>query len=228
MTGDRDRDATPMSLALLAVCFTALSTSRAMRHATKASSTLSSLRRQCLMRDHPLTSSSTPHPRTLSTTSSRPQCVTRCHGGTHRPSEAHTPERSRVERQSGGGRLPNHRPKRSTTTNKPLRRRSARMAMQARLHARQRRRPRDHRHGPSARQDHHPNTNIHPASNPRPQPRMQHHHAPVATTTRRPPISIPTKGWGDFGLVHLPPPERKRERERVREDDGGSKRTRRG
>mgnify|MGYP001383789572 CR=1 FL=1 len=77
------------------------------------------------MRDHPLTSSSTPHPRTLSTTSSRPQCVTRCHGGTHRPSEAHTPERSRVAQQSGGGRLPNHRPKRSTTTNKPLRRRSA-------------------------------------------------------------------------------------------------------
>ena len=52
----------------------------AMPHCT-SSSTLSSLRRQCLMRDHPLTSSSTPHPRTLSTTSSRPQCVTRCHGG---------------------------------------------------------------------------------------------------------------------------------------------------
>ena len=31
-----DRDATPMSLALLAVCFAALSTSRALRHATKA------------------------------------------------------------------------------------------------------------------------------------------------------------------------------------------------
>ena len=188
VTADRDRNATPMSLALLAVCFAALSASRALRHATKAramphctsSSTLSSLRRQCLMRDHPLTSSSTPHPRTLSTTSSRPQCVTRCHGGTHRPSEAHTPERSRVRRQSGGGRLPNHRPKRSTTTNKPLRRRSARMAMQARLHTRQRRRPRDHRHGPSARQDHHPNTNIHPASNPA-------NHACSTTTLRWPP-----------------------------------------
>ena len=36
MTGDRDRDATPMSLALLAVCFAALSTSRALRRATKA------------------------------------------------------------------------------------------------------------------------------------------------------------------------------------------------
>ena len=58
------------------------------------------------------------------------------------------------------------------------------------------------------------------------QPRMQHHHARVATTTRRPPISISTKGWGDFGLEHLPPPERKRQRERVR-DDGVSKRTRR-
>jgi len=150
-----------------------------LAHCT-SSSTLSSLRRQCLMRDHPLTSSSTPHPRTLSTTSSRPQCVTRCHGGTHRPSEAHTPERSRVGRRSGGGRLPNHRPKRSTTTNKPLRRRSARMAMQARLHARQRRRPRDHRHGPSARQDHHPNTNIHPASNPA-------NHACSTTTLRWPP-----------------------------------------
>ena len=182
MTGDRDRNATPMSLALLAVCFPALCAmprKPAMSHCT-SSSTLSSLRRQCLMRDHPLTSSSTPHPRTLSTTSSRPQCVTRCHGGTHRPSEAHTPERSRVGRRSGGGRLPNHRPKRSTTTNKPLRRRSARMAMQARLHARQRRRPRDHRHGPSARQDHHPNTNIHPASNPA-------NHACSTTTLRWPP-----------------------------------------
>ena len=64
-----------------------------------------------------------------------------------------------------------------------------------------------------------------PRQQPR-QPRMQHHHAPVATTTRRPPISISTKGWGNFGLEHLPPPERKREREREREDDGGSKRTR--
>ena len=36
MTGDRDRNATPMSLALLAVCFAALSASRALRHATKA------------------------------------------------------------------------------------------------------------------------------------------------------------------------------------------------
>ena len=31
---------------------------------------------------------------------------------------------------------------------------------------------------------------------------------------------------GNFGLEHLPPPERKREREREREDDGGSKRMR--
>ena len=66
------------------------------------------------------------------------------------------------------------------TPNKPLRRRSARMAMQARLHTRQRRRPRDHRHGPSARQDHHPNTNIHPASNPA-------NHACSTTTLRWPP-----------------------------------------
>ena len=36
MTADRDRNATPMSLALLAVCFAALSASRALRHATKA------------------------------------------------------------------------------------------------------------------------------------------------------------------------------------------------
>ena len=178
------------------------------------------------MRDHPLTSSSTPHPRTLSTTSSRPQCVTRCHGGTHRPSEAHTPERSRVGRQSCGGRLPNHRPKRSTTTNKPLRCRSARMAVQARLHARQRRRPRYHRHGPSECKARPPPKHQHPPRQQPRQPRMQHHHAPVATTTRRPPISISTKGWGNFGLEHLPPPERKREREREREDDGGSKRTR--
>ena len=62
-------------------------------------STLSSLRRQCLMRDHPLTSSSTPHPRTLSTTSSHPQCVTRCYGATHRPSKAHTTERRRAASQ---------------------------------------------------------------------------------------------------------------------------------
>ena len=38
-------------------------------------------------------------------------------------------------------------------------------------------------------------------------------------------LAISTKGWRNFGLVHLPP-ERKRKRERVREDDGGSKRTR--
>ena len=36
MADARDRDGTPMSLALLAVCFAALSTSRALRHATKA------------------------------------------------------------------------------------------------------------------------------------------------------------------------------------------------
>ena len=36
MADGRDRNATPMSLALLAVCFAALSASRALRHATKA------------------------------------------------------------------------------------------------------------------------------------------------------------------------------------------------
>ena len=102
-----------------------------------------------------------------------------------RPLETHTPERWRVERQRGAGRLPNHRPIRSTTRNEPLRQWSVRMEMPARLHAHQRRRPHNHRHGPSARQYHHPNTNIHSASRATPPtthaapPRSGgHHHAP--------------------------------------------------
>ena len=183
-------------------------------------STLRSLRRQCLMRDHPLTSSSTPHPRTLSTTSSRPQCVTRCHGGgshsrevgsgkgaerrraasqppsqtLHHPQETAAPS----ERSNGDASAATRTPTPPTTQPPPRPQCKARP-------------PPKHQHPPRQQ--------------PR-QPRMQHHHAPVATTTRRPPISISTKGWGNFGLEHLPPPERKREREREREDDGGSKRTR--
>ena len=181
MADGLDRNATPMSLALLAVCFAALSASRALRHATKARHVTLHIEFDTEQPTETMPDAGSPAHLFLYAASAH--AIYNVVSSIMRDplsSEAHTPERSRVRRQSGGGRLPNHRPKRSTTTNKPLRRRSARMAMQARLHTRQRRRPRDHRHGPSARQDHHPNTNIHPASNPA-------NHACSTTTLRWPP-----------------------------------------
>ena len=202
--GMADRDATPMSIALLAVCFAAaLSTSRALRHATKASSsTLSSLRRQCLMRDHPLTSSSTPHPRTLSTTSSRPQCVTRCHGTCNPPAVEGSHSREvagrAAERRRAASQPPSQTLHHPQETAAPSERSNGDASAATRTPTPPTTQPPPR---PQCKARPPPKHQHPPRQQPR-QPRMQHHHAPVATTTRRPPISISTEGWGEWSIPH--------------------------
>ena len=239
MTGDRDRNATPMSLALLAVCFAALSASRALRHATKARHVTLHIEFDTEQPTETMPDAGSPAHLFLYAASAyaiynlvsstmrdplswkNPPAI----GGPHsREVAGKAAERRRAASQPPSQTL--HHPQEtaapsersngdaSATTHAPTPP-TTRPPPRPQCKARP---PPKHKHPPRQQ--------------PR-QPRMQHHHTPVATTTRRPPISIPTKGWGDFGwgdfgLEHLPPPERKRERERVREDDGGSKRTRRG
>ena len=233
MADGRDRDATPMSLALLAVCFAALSTSRALRHATKARhatlhiefdteqptetmpdagspahlflyaasayaiyNLVSSTMRDPLSWWNPPPAIGGPHSREVAG-----KAAERRRAASQPPSQTlhhHQQTAAPSERSNGDASAATRTPTPPTTQPPPRPQCKARP-------------PPKHQHPPRQQ--------------PR-QPRMQHHHTPVATTTRRPPISISTKGWGNFGLEHLPPPERKREREREREDDGGSKRTR--
>ena len=233
MTGDRDRNATPMSLALLAVCFAALSTSRALRHATKARHVTLHIEFDTEQPTETMPDAGSPAHLFLYAASA--YAIYNLVSSTMRdPLSWHLQPTGRrrltLQRGSGkGGRAaPGGFPTTVPNAPPPTTNRCAVGALEWRCqrgytHANAADGPRNHRHGPSARQDHHLNTNIHPASNPA-------NHACSTTTLRWPPPRAAhqslfrrkdggTLGWS---TSHRPSANARGA------DESGPKRTRRG